>query len=213
MALKPENMPMLTRSVPVVELELNGNELEAILVPWDTATDVADPMPDGTVERYREGFLRTAFDRQLEQLPASVSEVSLIPRHGSTETFGRLRSATVAEKGLHGVVGLLPSRRDDVASMVEGGVDSLSIEFRPLERSTRPASATGGVRWRAHAFLEAVAMTAVPAYVDAKVLAVRDDVTAELARIDKEDTVRRDKMLADLEAEIESLKAGAERWR
>lgn len=189
----------LTRSMPVLEVGLDGNELEAIFVPWDRTTTVFDP---DEPEPYEEGFRRGAFDVQLKREGFSPATIPLLPRHGSTETFGHTRKLADVEAGLHGVVAIRPSLRDDIAQMVADGIDSVSIEFHPLQRRPREIK---GVRWREFAVLQAVAMTPSPAYADAKVLALRAD--DEIASLEKRARI------AELEAEIAELRAGGDKWR
>ena len=198
-AALPTLYPPLVRSMPVADMEFDGSTLEALFVPWDTPTTVWDDEP----EPYEEGFRRGAFDAQIERYPSSVHDVALIPRHGSTEMLGTTRSLTNTDAGLHGVVGVLPSRRADVAAMVEMGVDSVSIEFHPLQRNPR----AGLVRWRDRAFLRAVALVATPAYPDARVLALRAEQTVERERAD------RLARLAALDADVAAMRAAGERWR
>lgn len=190
----------LTRSVPVLDLEMRDGVLDAIFVPWDVSTRVFDPFED---EPYDEGFRRGAFDVQLQRPSFSAREIPLLPRHGSSETFGHTRSIENADKGLHGVVAIRPSLREDVQQMVDDGIDSVSIEFLPLQKRARHSP--DGVRWRDAAVLTAVAMTSSPAYVDAKVLAFRAE--HEL------DELQREQRRVELQREIDELRAGADRWR
>lgn len=192
----------LTRSVPVAEVNLDADgTLEALFVPWDTPItvfgDVDEPEP------YREGFRRTAFDEQLNRYPETVHEVALRPAHTSTEHFGRTRELRVVEHGLHGVIRVLPSRRADVREMVDEGVDSVSIEFHPLQRGPR---ISGGVRWRDRAFLTGIVLTSSPAYAEARVLALRS--ADALAEIEAE----REQRFADAFGDLDELRAAGERW-
>ena len=190
----------LHRAMPVSELALDRGVLEAIFVPWDvTSTIYGDEDEPGP---YEEGFRRSAFDMQFEKFPKSIHEVTLLPRHGSTETFGQTKVLRSTDAGLYGAVAVLPSRQADVEQMVEQGIDSVSIEFLPLQRAPRVA---GGVRWRTAAYLKAVAMTATPSYVEARVLAVRDEqaaLEAEAQRI-----AERQAKLADLDSYLADVKA------
>lgn len=185
----------LTRSVPVSELGFDGSTLEAIFVPWDIPITVYDEAVP-----YDEGFRRTAFNQQFDKFPESIHNVALLPRHGSREPLGMTRKLDVIDAGLHGVIGVLPSRRDDVAAMVEMGMDSVSIEFNPLQKAPR----AGKTRWREHALLTAVVLTSIPAYADAKVLALRDADIAARAEVE------RLAHMATLQAELDELKAS--RW-
>ena len=149
---------------------------------------------------YREGFRSTAFDIQIERFPQSVFEVALLPIHGSTEILGRTRKLDRTDIGLHGVVQVLPSKRDDVAEMVDMGVDSVSIEFVPLQKRARD----GEIRWRDRAMLKAVALTSIPAYTDAKVLAMR------AGQIEHEAEALRAKQIEELDALLAEIRT--DRW-
>lgn len=190
----------LTRSVPVADVALAGSTLEALFVPWDEPItvygDPAEPEP------YREGFRRTAFDLQISRHPDTIRNVALMPRHGSTETFGHTREVQVRERGLWGAISILPSRRADVQSMVDDGIDSVSIEFHPLQRSPRQ----GETRWRDRAFLTGIVLTSTPAYADARVLAMRAEQAA--AQLEAERVAR----LSALDSELAELRAAGERW-
>lgn len=190
----------LVRSVPVLDVSFEQNELEAIFVPWNRPARVFDP---DEPEPYEEGFRPGAFDPQLLDPRFRPAEVPLLPRHGSSETFGHARKLDSTDVGLHGVVAIRPSLRDDVAQMVDDGIDSMSIEFFALQRGPRITDT--GVRWRDRAVLVAVAMTSKPAYDDAKVLALREQ--HDLESLDRAARIR------TLEAEIEELRAGGDRWR
>lgn len=191
----------LTRSMPVIEVGLDEkrSELEAIFVPWDVTTTVFDA---DEPEPYEEGFLRGAFDIQLKRPSFSPATIPLLPRHGSSETFGHTRKLDDVEAGLHGVVAIRPSLRGDVEQMIEDGIDRVSIEFHPLQRRPR---VRGDVRWRDAAVLVAVALTPAPAYSDARVLSMRAD--DELAALERRARI------AALEDEIAELRAAGDRWK
>ena len=194
------NYQTLIRSMPVVDIEVTSkNELEALFVPYDVTTTVYDP---GEPEPYQEGFLRGAFDLQLKRASFSPASVPLLPRHGSSETFGHTRKLMDTDKGLHGVVGIRPSLREDVEQMIADGIDRMSIEFHPLQRAPR---LRGDTRWREHAVLLAVAMVPNPAYDDAKVIELRAE--QDVAAMERAARIR------TLEDEISELRQAGERWR
>lgn len=188
----------LTRSVAVLDAQLDGTTLEAIFVPWDRPARVY-----GEGDPYDEAFVRGAFDVQIDRPSFSPPTIPLLPRHGSSETFGHTRKLSNADNGLHGVVAIRPSLRDDVAQMIDDGIDSVSIEFHPLQRNPRDRG--DGVKWRDAAVLLAVALTSAPAYLDSKVLALR--AADELAALER--AARFD----ELQREIDELRAGSERYR
>lgn len=195
----PIMYPPLTRSMPVADVALDGDTLEAMFVPWDVSTTIYGEEP----EPFEEGFRRTAFDAQIEKYPESIRNIALMPRHGSSETFGHARSIRPESAGLFGALGILPSRVADVRSMVDAGIDAVSIEFHPLQRNPR----RGQIRWRDRAFLTGIVLTATPAYSDARVLAMREEQIAARAEADR---IAR---LAALDAEIAELRAAGDRWR
>lgn len=189
--------------MPVAEMAVTDkNTLETILVPWDKPVQVVDTLEDGSRDAYREGFRRTAFDMQVREFPETIRDVVLLPRHGSTETFGHARNLSIGEVGLHSVINVLPSKMDDVRSMVEQGIKNLSIEFHTMQKRHRKVEGSD-IRWRDAAWLKNVAMTPVPAYEDAQVLAMRD-----LDALEKRKAAR----MATLDAELAELRAGGERW-
>lgn len=192
--MKPGDV--FTRSMPVAELELDGDHLEAILVPWETPAKIyGDPEEP---EPYLEGWMRGAFDSQISS-PAHVRSVALLPKHGSTEFYGFGEKIVDIEAGLYGRMRVL--ERDRVRAMVEAGIDSVSIEFQALQKRWRERH--DGVRWRDRAVLVNVALTPIPAYSDARVLAMRE------AQLDAE----REARIAELDSEIAELRAGGERWK
>jgi regulator of protease activity HflC (stomatin/prohibitin superfamily) len=76
--------------------------------------------------------------------------------------------------GLHGDVRIMPTKADDLAALLDSGVDELSIEFRvPKADHTVEVD---GVRWRVRAHLDQVALEPKGAYSQARVLAYRDEV-------------------------------------
>lgn len=193
----------LTRSVPVSEVAFDGSTLEALFVPWDESTTIyGDP---GHPEPYGEGFKRSAFDLQLDTHPQTVRAVTLLPEHGSSEHYGRTRELRRVDAGLHGVVTVMASHREDVEQLVEMGVDHVSIEFLALHK---PRIDTSGVHWRTSGvLLQAVALTPSPAYASSKVLALREAVVLEEAERS------RAARIAALDAELVELRAGGDRWR
>lgn len=184
---------VFTRSVPATEVALDGSTLEAMFVPWNEPTTIY-----GEGDPYQEGFKRGAFTRQLERFPQTIKAVTLIPEHGSTEHYGRTRQLTETDAGLHGVVTVMASHREDVAQLVEMGVEHLSIEFMAYHRPRQDAS---GVKWRTSGcILEALAMTPNPAYGGAKVLALRE---ADEAQAEAE---RRARELAEVDQWLEQVR-------
>jgi HK97 family phage prohead protease len=155
-----------TFSASVVE-RADGRSLEALIVPYERPTRVADP-PD--YAPYEEVWVRGAFDEQVQSDSAKVwlnfeheAGVRGIVGHGVA-----LRDRT---DGLHGTFRVHENADGDKALLLirEGLLTGLSLEAVALRSVKR-----GGLVERVKARLDAVALTRRPAYEDARVLAVRN---------------------------------------
>ncbi|WP_116998443.1 hypothetical protein [Desertimonas flava] len=165
---RPAARALLVRSFPA-DLEMSEGQLFGRLVPFDVSARVADPRPDGTWDRYSEGFRRGAF---AGQTGGAVAGVDLRHKHGGAG-LGYLGPATSLEEhtdGLHGEFKVISTRRADVADLLANGVTGLSIEFRERPGGTIERD---GVRWRTNVHLDAVALEHRGAYADAGVTSYR----------------------------------------
>lgn len=165
------------------EAVITNSTIEGLLVPWDSPTWVADDMPDGTRKVYREGFRRTAVDRQLfrsEHRKREAGRVMFRHMHSRSDGFGPLgigREFEVRDNGLWGEFHIIEDRRPTLASLVDHGISGLSVEFRT--RVSGSEEDEDGVVWRTDVQLDAVALEWAGAYPEAQVLAMRAEVEAE----------------------------------
>jgi HK97 family phage prohead protease len=161
------------------QIERTGpRQLTGRLVPYDVPADVADELPDGGYDFYREGFRPGAFRAQTEgREKGSFSKISLVHRHdrGGIGYLGPFLALREEADGLYGDVAIVRSKADDVQDLLDNGVGDLSVEFRlPLVDHTEIGD--DGVRWRTRAHLDQVALEAKGAYTSAQVLAYRAEV-------------------------------------
>jgi len=209
------------RAVPASGLELAGadserRQLVGRLVPYDTVADVVD-IRDGKLDIYREGFRRGAFDGQLvngTRNKGVFTKVGLIHRHdGGLGYLGPFTHLREEADGLWGSVNILPSKADDVGSLLGDGVDELSIEFR-LSGKDNTTTDDDGVRWRTRVHLDQVALEPKGAYSSAQVLQYRAELdelaAAEAAR---EQDERKEREAVDEEAHALEVVAAAKMER
>lgn len=165
---------ILRRSMPTTLERVDRSTLEGLFVPFGVTANVEDPLPDGTVDRYKEAFAPTALDRQLKAAEKQVGvfqRITAIDEHGGSK-LGVTTTLRRESDGVYGSVRLLPSRVDDVDALLEEGVKNLSIEFIPLRGGTKQLE--DGTRLRTDVHLIRVALVAQGAYEGAEVLSVRD---------------------------------------
>jgi HK97 family phage prohead protease len=173
------------------------------LVPYNQVTDVADLLPDGTHDVYREGFRPMAFNTQATSTEKGViARIGLAHRHDSGLGYlGPFASLREDEDGLYGDVSILRSKADDVEDLLANGVNELSIEFRvPQVNGTEVDD--DGIRWRVKAHLDGVALEPKGAYDQAQVLAYRAAADEQAAAEAAADELRR-KAEAEAEAIVE----------
>lgn len=181
------------RAFPTVLKQSSPRHLTGRLVPYNVPTRVLDELPDGELDIYQEGFRPGAFEPQVNARERGVlNKIGLIHRHeGGLGYLGPFVALREEADGLWGDVTILPTRADDVATLLEAGVNELSIEFRlPRPPNTVEES---GVRWRTRAHLDQVALEPRGAYRQAQVLAFREELdeleaekAAEKARLAEE---------------------------
>ncbi|HKY68602.1 MAG TPA: hypothetical protein VJM49_19610 [Acidimicrobiales bacterium] len=166
------------RAYPAHVEQTGPRQLTGRLLPYNVAVDVLDELPDGRYDIYSEGFRPGAFDPQVN-LRDKVSKIGLIHTHvGGLGYLGPFTSLREQPDGLYGDVRIVPSKVEDVAALLEAGVDELSVEFR-LPRSNHTEVDGDGVRWRTRAHLDQVALEPKGAYRSAQVLAFRAEVDEE----------------------------------
>jgi hypothetical protein len=149
------------------------------LVPYDLDTRVTDKLPDGGFDDYREGFRRSAFERQLQ--PEMARRVGFRYSHQDRLLLGNFCRLWHGPDGLYGDVAIHRSRTTDVEDFLHDGINELSVEFR-LPAKGEHTLHDRGTRWRVSAHLEGVALEAKGAYPTAEVLqfrAAKDETEAE----------------------------------
>lgn len=172
---------ILRRSVPTTLARVDRSTLECRFVPFDVTAIAVDPLPDGTLDRYKEAFAPTVFDRQLKAAEKQVGvfqRITAVDEHGGSK-IGFTTALRRESDGLYGSVRLLPSRIDDVEALLDEGVNNLSVEFIALRGGTKHLD--DGTRLRTAGHLVRVALVSQGAYEGAEVLAMRDAEDAVVA--------------------------------
>ena len=173
-----EDQRIFTRDIPLDTVEFDGRNLDTRLVPYDTVATVSDGGAP-----YKEMFLRGAFDPQLRA--ANRVDVLLNFEHHQSigDVVGRGTSLQDHPDGLYGTFRVLDHGDGDKAlELVNAGVlTGMSIEFVSLR-----SQVVNGVTQRQSARIKNVALCRVPAYPEAKVLAVRNKDEADDQEDDQE---------------------------
>lgn len=181
--------------------------LSGRLVPYNVVADVADEVPGGELDVYREGFRPGAFAPQANAKgPAMAARIGLVHRHeGGLGFLGPFQSLSEEPDGLYGEATVLRSRADDVEDLLDNGTRELSVEFR-VPRAGGTEVDDDGVRWRTRAHLDQVALEPRGAYRQAEVLNFR----AEAEERERTQAVM-DEEEATLRAALAEEAAAAER--
>jgi len=174
------------RAFPTILEQRSRRELLGRFVPFNTPTQVADPLPSGRFDIYHEGFRRGAFAAQaMSAEPGTLRRIGLVHTHeGGLGYLGPVVRLREEDDGLWGDVAVLRSKADDVEDLIAAGIDKLSVEFR-LPAMAANTVVENGVRWRTRAHLDLVALEPKGAYAGAHVAAFRADID-ELAREEAE---------------------------
>lgn len=212
---------ILVRAVPT-ELTMSPDSqvpdarvIEARLVPYGQVADVADYLPDGTPERYREAFSLGSFARQCEAAQANAGvarRVTFLDQHeGGLGKVGYALSLREQPDGLYGALRVFPDKVSSVQTLLGDGVDGLSVGFVAL----RTQRQMDGTRVRTRASLIHVALEAEPAYTSARVLSMRagEDEASEGTTEADEAILWRSELDAWLAADEERREALANRMR
>lgn len=181
--------------------------LEGRIVPWELDAEVVDHV-DGRPDHYIEAWRRGAFDPQTKSTNAgTIRKVDFVDTHTDTGRVGYALAFEDRDDGQWGQFRILPRHLEDVSQMVTDGIDGLSIRFHPKANGV-VSSWTGRLerRLRTAAHLIHVALVAEPAYVTARVMAMREaeeELIAERAALAR--TVEADEIIA-------GMVARADRW-
>jgi HK97 family phage prohead protease len=194
--------PIFIRAFPLTVERREPHRLLGRLVPYNLATDVADPTDDpNRFDFYQEGFRPGAFQRQLSALRAGdkINKIKLVHTHeGGLGTLGVFTNLSEESDGLYGDARIYTSKVADVTDLLETGDDELSVEFR-LHRSNHTVIDDAGVRWRTGVHLDRVALEPKGAYSGARVLAFRN----EMDEIQREQAAEEEAARAAAEAEAQ----------
>lgn len=180
--LSPFTLPDLdvqVRSIPVAQYDIDRVKgiVEALVMPYETPADIVEALPgaDGKlrVVEYREQFIPPAFDRAR----AAPRRVGLTYTHSDAmpDRMGyglELRD----DASLNAAVMVWQLHRDTLDRSIElltTTHDGMSVTFRSI-RPTRGAEQPGALVTREAVHLSSVAATDDPAYVDTRVLAIRE---------------------------------------
>jgi HK97 family phage prohead protease len=192
--------------------------LSGRLVPYNVVADVADQLPDGGHDVYREGFRPGAFAPQANAKDSSMAaRIGFVHRHdGGLGFLGPFQSLTEKPDGLYGEATILRSRASDVEDLLGNGTRELSVEFR-VPRAGGTEVDDEGVRWRTRAHLDQVALEPRGAYRQAEVLNFRaeaEERQREQAGVDEEEAALRAALAEEAAAaELEASAALARRAR
>jgi HK97 family phage prohead protease len=163
---------ILVRRGRVADYHLDRHELDALLVPYDVTRTVVDQIDDGRLDRYRENFAPGVFAAQVAD-PARHRGITLRDGHTNRDRAGYALELSDDAAGVRGRFRILPNAFDDIAMMLDDGVDGISVGFLAV-RTRIVTDPDGDIRRRTRGLLDHVAIEPVPAYDDARVLALRD---------------------------------------
>ena len=163
---------LITRAAVSTEVKFAERIIDALAVPYDTPADC-----DDAYGRYVERIARGAFG----DVERRTERVKVLRDHDVQRAVGKaVRLDSKAERGLLAQLRIARTPLgDETLALADDGVLDLSMCARPLP---------GGDRWNADAsevvrsalWLEELSLVPLPAYDDARVLAVRAAGTAEV---------------------------------
>lgn len=152
----------------------DGRTIEGMIAPWDRPTPVMKPVPG------MESFKRGAFDRTLNE---AQKPIPLLLHHNEGDPAGKLVAHDNREDGHYATFRLFNTRAgDDALELVrEGMLLGLSVGGWGVPARTEERKLVGGRRHiiRSEMRLDHVGLVRVPAYEDARVMALRAEDLAE----------------------------------
>ena len=176
-------------TLTVDDVDEVGRRAQVRIVPYDTPTDVTDPVDNTTrgLSRrpYREGFKFQSFKHATK---AANRVAFIVGRHEDRRDpfrdIGRMLNLEEKRDALYGEFVLDRSTFGDhaLAKITTGQWTGISVGANPLKFTDEGDPHHGGVRWRTLAALDHVLLTESPAYASAGVLAVR---AADTPRLDR----------------------------
>lgn len=146
----------------------DGRTITGLAVPYGEWTDIVDV--EGA---YREQFAPGTFERSIRERGDKIKLLAL--HDGRSFPIGKAISLREDPEGLYAEFRLAETERGEEAlSLVRDGiVDGLSVGFSPL-RSDWSADRSEVIRREAR--LNEISLVGQPAYDDARVLALREDL-------------------------------------
>jgi HK97 family phage prohead protease len=166
--------PVLHRTYQAELTAGDGRTVDVRVVPYGVSAEVSD---DGRTF-YREEWAAGAFDDQLVAGHRLKVLLNFEHQRGISNIVGKGVELRSMPDGLHGTFRMSETQDGDKAlELVRDGIlDSVSLEAY-AKKSVRTAE---GVVRRVKAHLYNVALCRTPAFADAKVLAVREDIEPEV---------------------------------
>lgn len=171
---EPAERPVLRRTYTAELTAGDGRTVDVRVVPYGVAAEVSD---DGRTV-YREEWAHGCFDDQLVAGHRLKVLLNFEHQRGISNVVGKGIALRSEPDGLHGSFRLSDTQDGEKAlELVNDGIlDSVSLEAYS-KHAVRTAE---GVIRRVKAHLHNVALCRTPAFADAKVLAVRGEVTEEI---------------------------------
>jgi phage head maturation protease len=181
-ALPPLVLPDLdvqVRSIPAAHYDIDRvrGVVEALIVPYNTPAPIVEALPDASgrmrVVEYDEQFAPTSLDRA-KSAPGRVGltfthDESMPNRMG----YGLELRDSSAENGAVMTWQLYRPTLDQSIELLTTSHTGMSVSFRSI-RPQRGTERTGALVTREAVHLTTVAATDDPAYVDTRVLAIRE---------------------------------------
>jgi len=173
------DLDVQVRSIPSAQYDIDRvrGVVEALVMPYERPADIVEVLPDSrgkpTIVEYREQFVPSAFERAR----SAPRRVGLTFTHSDSmpDRMGyglELRD----DSTLNGAVmtwQLYPDTLDRSVALLTSTHDGMSVTFRSL-RPIRGTERPGALVTREAVHLTSVAATDDPAYVDTRVLAIRE---------------------------------------
>jgi phage head maturation protease len=173
------DLDVQVRSIPAAQYDIDRVRgiVEALIVPYNTPAPIVEalPGPDGKlrVVEYEEQFAPTS----LERAKAAPRRVGLTFTHDDSMPnrmgYGLELRDSDAENGAVMTWQLYPDTLDRSVALLTSTHDGMSVTFRSL-RPIRGTERPGSLVTREAVHLTTVAATDDPAYVDTRVLAIRE---------------------------------------
>lgn len=169
---------MNTYMIRATEMALadDGRTIEGRIVPYNEPTEIVE-LRDGEVKRYTEMFLPRSCARMAQAAArrSNASFISFVLDH--SESFdNRIGHCSMLEEradGAHATFRLYQSRDlEKVQSILRESHDGLSVYFADI----KPPRVEDGVTKRVQVHISHVAATPTPAYDNARIMAMRNDV-------------------------------------